>query len=427
MIDSIYYLFYNLTVVIYEYIIFMFFFEKKHTGIKRIACLVLWYVLINVISNVLSDYLMVRTLLIITVGTVFFYYLFEVKILFSLLSFFFSYVIGFMSDTIVLLLAIAVLKLDIQNIGSTGQGVFFGTLSLAVQLLVIVIFQTLLSKKQNKSVNAKFYYRIAIIMFFSIISNMYILTSYSPDMSDKTVSSFLILGLGMVLICAINFVVIYDIYINEIIARDRIIEKEKNEKYYHNYIQILEKYEIQKKNQHEVKNRISVISSLAEERRWDELMNYLSEYRKEIATDTVMTGNAVIDSIINSKYVEMVENNIRFEPQISKLGNLPVSDIDITTILANLLNNAIEACKKVEEAGRYIMLSIEILNECINISVVNSYNGTIREKNGILLSTKEDAQHHGIGIANIIDAVEKNNGVYDVSYTDTVFKFMISI
>ncbi|MCB5457388.1 ATP-binding protein [Mediterraneibacter gnavus] len=106
-----------------------------------------------------------------------------------------------------------------------------------------------------------------------------------------------------------------------------------------------------------------------------------------------------------------------------------MDDVSLCTLFANTLDNAIEACQKIEAPDRRKLelkcrytengyFSLELINSKINEIVV--------QKNQYI-SDKEDKSAHGIGISSIRDIVEKYEGTLDISYDDTSFKVVILI
>lgn len=93
---------------------------------------------------------------------------------------------------------------------------------------------------------------------------------------------------------------------------------------------------------------------------------------------------------------------------------------DVNIILGNLLENAIEAAVKTEEKK----LSVEVYwkQEVLWVEIANSYSGKLKCTSSKLLTTKEDAERHGIGLQSVQKIVEKYNGVMDVSSEDHIFK-----
>lgn len=86
------------------------------------------------------------------------------------------------------------------------------------------------------------------------------------------------------------------------------------------------------------------------------------------------------------------------------------------TIISNLLNNAIEACEKIQEDKRIIEFKIAGYNSQIFISVCNSYDmESIINQKQKFITTKEDKLNHGIGLENVRRTVKKYDGDMRIS------------
>ena len=140
----------------------------------------------------------------------------------------------------------------------------------------------------------------------------------------------------------------------------------------------------------------------------------------------INTNNPIINAVVNTKYQEAVENEILLSFLVDDLSDLKVDDEDMVVILSNLLNNALEACKKCDE--RIIRLKIISEDGDILISVENNCNVTVTSDKGSFMTTKTDnPEEHGIGIKNVINLVEKYNGTYTIKSDDKKFVFSIVI
>ena len=65
--------------------------------------------------------------------------------------------------------------------------------------------------------------------------------------------------------------------------------------------------------------------------------------------NVINTNHVIINAILNTKYQEAISKNIVFVFKVNDLSKIVIEDEDLVVILANLLNNAIEACEKCEE------------------------------------------------------------------------------
>lgn len=174
---------------------------------------------------------------------------------------------------------------------------------------------------------------------------------------------------------------------------------------------------------HEFKNLLAVIYQLAEEDDTEGLQSLIKDNRKWLSekVDRITTGNPIIDVIINGKIDEMEKLGIAHMITISEIDELPINETDFIILVSNILNNAIEAAQKCDEP----LISIRCSEDEHNFIfyVENTMSEAPLIENGNFISSKEDKENHGKGIANIINIVEKYNGEYDIDIADATFGF----
>ena len=133
----------------------------------------------------------------------------------------------------------------------------------------------------------------------------------------------------------------------------------------------------------------------------------------------------MINAVLNTKYREAIKREIVCVFKINDLSNLDIAEDDMVIILSNLLNNAIEACEKCKGKKIIKLKIVKEENEVI-ISVKNTYEQSVIFKSNHFVTTKNlNFMNHGIGIKNVIQAVEKNNGSYNIDYKNKEFYFAI--
>ena len=102
-----------------------------------------------------------------------------------------------------------------------------------------------------------------------------------------------------------------------------------------------------------------------------------------------------------------------------KLSGVKLSALDTCTILANILDNAIEAVEKLDEDKKHIELTFK-RNE--NYMIITETNQTLNEvdiRDNIIITTKKDKANHGFGLINIKETAEKYGGeCYLTSYKE---------
>ena len=142
----------------------------------------------------------------------------------------------------------------------------------------------------------------------------------------------------------------------------------------------------------------------------------------QVATDslqTVYTGRATVDAMLNAKVRRMREKHIRFEPICFLRKEMALDDIDFCIFLGNALDNAIEACEKLPEEKRYIQLKLLESDGTLSCSIENPTDGALPE-NGAR-TTKRDRRRHGFGLENMREIVRKNGGEMETRSADGKF------
>lgn len=131
-----------------------------------------------------------------------------------------------------------------------------------------------------------------------------------------------------------------------------------------------------------------------------------------------------------SKIMRSCDKNfaqLHFVFRVNDLSELKIEDEDVVTILANLLNNAIEACETCEDK-KAIKFKFVKEDDMIIIAVKNSFNYDVVYENGEIKSTKTSSvDEHGVGIKNVLKIIEKYGGAYVIEDKNKEFFFSIII
>lgn len=107
---------------------------------------------------------------------------------------------------------------------------------------------------------------------------------------------------------------------------------------------------------------------------------------------------------------------------------ISIDDIDLCSIFANTLDNAIEASMKIKEPlQRKITAKARINKGYFSYSIINNKVNEVIVDKETFKSSKPNKKHHGFGLQNVKDIIKKYNGAIDISYTDTQFSVVIII
>lgn len=101
---------------------------------------------------------------------------------------------------------------------------------------------------------------------------------------------------------------------------------------------------------------------------------------------------------------------------------LPANEAEIATVLANAIENAVNAAKNLPEQKRFIDIK-SIVSPQFMIQISNSFDGNIIiDDNGI---PQSEQNGHGFGIRSIIAFCEKYGAFYEFKTNENVFIFRI--
>lgn len=144
------------------------------------------------------------------------------------------------------------------------------------------------------------------------------------------------------------------------------------------------------------------------------------------------TGNPVTDVVLNGKYQQAKSLGIRFDSGFLFSSDYGIDVFDLSIILNNALNNALEACEVLSvqepEAERFISVTSYCKNNMFLIEVKNSFDGMVCvTEEGGLKSRKQDTHRHGLGFQNIVRCADKYLGSADYTCCDGTFTLIVML
>lgn len=221
------------------------------------------------------------------------------------------------------------------------------------------------------------------------------------------------------------FASFYFISLKEEIMKLNFI-KAHNEMLAKNYKAISDIYTSNAKLYHDMNNHLNVLYQLVESGANEDAKAYIKEIGKPVMklAKVVWTGEDVVDVVINSKLQKMEEKGIDSEFNVEFPYNTNITQNDMCTILANLLDNAIEATEKMNPPGK-VMLTMRRIKQFLFIQVANTCITDLEDMK--LETTKEDKALHGWGLANVKDAVERYGGTIEYSNSNNMFTVSIML
>jgi len=186
--------------------------------------------------------------------------------------------------------------------------------------------------------------------------------------------------------------------------QDSVLKKQRDE--------VQNIYQTMRAWRHDYHNHIQSIKAMIAMDKKDELSDYLDNLEKDLDSIdiAIRTGNVGLDAILSSKVSIARKNNIDVKCTAKVPSNLTVTDVHLCAIVGNLLDNAIEACEKINgrTAQKFIRIYIGLFKSQLYISVSNSTCEKHRKKISELVTSK--LGEHGFGLRRIDKIAEKYDG-----------------
>ena len=162
---------------------------------------------------------------------------------------------------------------------------------------------------------------------------------------------------------------------------------------------------------HDYHNHLQSLKGYLSLNKVEQMKDYLNELETDLdSIDTLYhSGNLQLDSILNAKLAIAEKGQIRIHCDASIPPQLHVSDLDLCVILGNLLDNAIESCRKINDPDeRFIRVYIGILKKQLYISITNATSETVKQRTDHYFTTKRG--DHGHGLKRVDQVVKKYDG-----------------
>ena len=187
------------------------------------------------------------------------------------------------------------------------------------------------------------------------------------------------------------------------------------------YMDVMERQEETRSLWHDIKKYMASMESLVGSENKEEAQHCLERLHSAFnkSTTGVDTGNTLIDSILTYGMKKAEEAGVDLRPEIWVDSSLDFPATDLFVIIGNTLDNAIEACSRVDDAAsRIVSISLYQKNHLLLYEIKNPYNSGADPKPGKI---------HGYGLKNVRACVERDNGEMSITRENGIFDVSIHL
>lgn len=304
----------------------------------------------------------------------------------------------------------------------------------AISFFVYFLVYTLLLKKNEVYLDdIECRYKVAILVQSSIFQMFYnfVFTFFNENHEMYGWDAY-----GVFLISIVGAV--YSIFLTLSLAIKNVLSNRQNKELQSFMHMQKEQYDYQlqqsvaiRRFKHDLTNHIGVLRELMSQKKLEKATEYIDtiwNVQDEFELK-IHTGDSFLDAIMNYYLYIATKENIKFTVTGKVTTISYIEMFDITTLMGNVLRNAIEASRKTNVPK----IKVEIIEHKSEIFIVVSNTAVekINTNNNYLKTSKKDKMNHGFGFKNIIATVEKYQGEYYmdsfVENGEAVFKISIAI
>ena len=220
------------------------------------------------------------------------------------------------------------------------------------------------------------------------------------------------------LLCVIFYFIVMSILnAAQMEERNRVLEAQESQ-----YLTQQKYMEETSRARHDFKQTIRTLNGLFRAGDYDTLGTYLERYAHTVPENDIQhyCANHALNALLNYYANTALQSGIQLRWEFDLPEQLSVSDVDLCSMVGNILENAVTACQELERERRWIQLSVLVeYGTQLYIVATNSFSGRVRQRDGEYLSIHRKG--NGVGLRSIRSTAEKYSGSAVFHHEGTVF------
>ena len=136
---------------------------------------------------------------------------------------------------------------------------------------------------------------------------------------------------------------------------------------------------------------------------------------------SIWTQNKIWDMVLSYKRNEAEQKGIKFVIDSVLVPSFPFDDREGCSLFGNLLDNAIEACEKIDSGEKFINVKIEKQQQLLFLEIANSIKEEPQFQNNKLVTMKSEKSLHGYGLKSVKRIIDKYEGIISYQAKDRAF------
>lgn len=196
--------------------------------------------------------------------------------------------------------------------------------------------------------------------------------------------------------------------------------------------QIAQQSEQNRRLTHDFRQHLRAIGGIAAKHEQKELLDYIEQIGQIFQTARQsqifsFSKNTAVDALLGFYYSVAIERQIKTDFRLLLPEQFPLTDVELCTVIGNLIENAVEACERQTEGEKIILLSTCPRKTVLFLLVENTYNGIYENRSGVFLSQKSASVRYGVGLQSVRKILQKYDGTLDIFPEKGRFRVGITI
>ena len=325
----------------------------------------------------------------------------------------------FVADILSMFIAKYVFHHDLVNILDGSVASYLWTITSQLFIFIFTIIGLMVLKKEKLSSDS----RVIQLGFLHIATQLVVVFLIISSILDKSFTNsklFLFLMFAVIFSFGIGSLVMYSVKEMVKPAAEADFMKIENEMKNKHFCELQEQYESVRRLRHDFNNHLKLIGAL---QNIEEVRTYVQELQEIVSSIERLNfcNHAYLDSLLAVKYREALDKKIKINISACDCKNIENKYVDVCIVIANLLDNAIEAAEKTENP--YIELIMRIKAERLIIVLKNSTKLVADD----FQTTKRNKAEHGIGLKSIQKIAKKYDGDAVFRYTENEFVSIVNL
>ncbi|MDO4623453.1 MAG: GHKL domain-containing protein [Eubacteriales bacterium] len=183
-----------------------------------------------------------------------------------------------------------------------------------------------------------------------------------------------------------------------------------------------------RKSRHDIRHHFLVLDTFAKEGNLDGIREYLNQFSEKQASEKVLVycEHFATNALLSYYSEQAEEEDMEFSAKCNIPSEIGISNKDLTIILSNLLENAMNACRRIEDGHRTIRMLGRYEDAGLTLIIKNtSLMAPKQDKNGRYISTSHSG--YGVGVESVQAIVKKYNGVMKMDFDGEIVSVSIML